>query len=233
MELSTFDSFKVMRTTHSRELSTDELHALQRVLVGILDDIVAVCEEIGVGYALGGGSALGALRHGGFIPWDDDLDVNMMRGDWVRFRDAFAARFGAKYCIHEPGRPRDYALAFPRIRLRGTSVMTREDLLAPNVSHGAFVDVFLFESTFDSGVLRRIHGLGSLALGFLYSCRKHFFERRLLRAWGMNSGVFRMKRALGFLLAWLPMGNWTRLWDAWRTGRRIPFTARCIFCTQG
>ena len=137
MGLSTFDSFKRMRAEGAHELTPDEIRALQRTLAGILDDIVAVCEGERIGYALGGGSALGALRHGGFIPWDDDLDVNMMRGDWARFRDAFVARFGAKYCIHEPGCPRDYALAFPRIRLRETSVVTREDLLAPNVSHGA------------------------------------------------------------------------------------------------
>ena len=215
MGLSTFDSFKRMRAEGAHELTPDEIRALQRTLAGILDDIVAVCEGERIGYALGGGSALGALRHGGFIPWDDDLDVNMMRGDWTRFRDAFVARFGAKYCIHEPGSPRDYALAFPRIRLRETSVVTREDLLAPNVSHGAFVDVFLFESTYDVAFLRRIHGIGSLAFGFLYSCRKHFRERHLLRAWGMDSAAFRVKRALGFLLAWLPMGFWTRLWNGW------------------
>ena len=232
MGLSTFDSFKRMRAEGAHELAPDDLRALQRTLAGILDDIVSVCEAEKVGYALGGGSALGALRHGGFIPWDDDLDVNMMRGDWVRFRDAFAARFGAKYCIHEPGNPSGYALAFPRIRLRGTSVVTREDLLAPDVSHGAFVDVFLFESTYDNGLLRRMHGFGSLAFGFLYSCRKHFLERRLLRAWGMDSGAFRVKRALGFLLAWLPMGCWTRLWDGWN-GICRNGSSRFVTCPVG
>ncbi len=232
MGLSTFDSFKRMRAEGTRELSTDDLRALQRTLVGILDDIASVCEAEGIDYALGGGSALGALRHGGFIPWDDDLDVNMMRSDWARFRDAFVARFGAKYCIHEPGSPRSYALAFPRIRLRGTSVVTREDLLVPDVSHGAFVDVFMFESTFGNGLLRRLHGLGSLALGFLYSCRKHFLERRLLRAWGMNSGAFRVKRAIGLCLAWLPMGRWTRLWDAWN-GMCRNGASRFVTCPVG
>lgn len=215
MSLSTFDAFKTMTAAGARELSAENLRALQKVLAGIMGDIASVCEDEKIDYALGGGSALGAIRYRGFIPWDDDLDVNMPRGEWPRFRKAFVARFGDKYVIYEPGSPTNYPLAFPRIRLRGTSVITREDLLFPELEHGAFVDVFFLENTFDNILLRRLHGLGSLALGFLYSCRKHFFERRLLRAWGMNAAAFRIKRAIGFFLAWLSLGVWTRLWDRW------------------
>ena len=215
MSLSTFDAFKSMTAAGAREISPEELRALQKALLGILDDIASVCVAEKIEYVLGGGSALGAIRHQGFIPWDDDLDVNMPRGEWTRFRDAFEARFGEKYVVYEPWRPASYPLAFPRIRLRGTSVVTREDLLFPELEHGAFVDVFLLENTFDNGLMRRIHGVGSMALGFLYSCRKHFLERRLLRAWGMNSLAFRLKRAVGFFLAWMPLGAWTRLWDRW------------------
>ena len=232
MSLSTFDAFKTMSAAGARALAVDELRDLQRTLAGMLDDIVSVCEAGKIDYALGGGSALGAARHQGFIPWDDDLDVNMPRGEWMRFRDAFSARFGEKYVIYEPGRPKGYPLAFPRIRLKGTSVVSREDLLFPGLDHGAFVDVFLFENTFDGGLLRSVHGGGSLALGFLYSCRKHFFERRLLRAWGMDAAAFRLKRAIGFFLAWLPLGAWARLWDRWNRMCRNG-SSRFVTCPVG
>ena len=215
MALSTFDAFKRLETADAVPVEGESLRALQRCLLAILDDIVAVCEAERVTWTLGGGSVLGALRHGGFIPWDDDLDLNMPRGEWPRFRAAFERRFGGKYAIYEPGSPKSYALAFPRIRLRGTRVVTREDLLAPDVEPGAFVDVFMLEATFDSAPLRALHGLGSLALGFCYSCRKQFFERRLLRKWGLDSAAFRVKRALGCCLAALGPGVWTRLWDRW------------------
>lgn len=215
MGLSTFDAFKRMTVDGAVSVEGEDLKRLQTCLLTILDDIAAVCREEGIVWSLGGGSVLGAVRHQGFIPWDDDLDVNMPRSEWRRFQAAFLARFGEKYAIYEPGEPANYPLAFPRIRLRGTRVVTREDLFAPNVEPGAFVDVFMLENTFDNPLLRRIQGLGSLLLGFCYSCRKQFHERRLLRRWGLNGVAFRLKRLIGLPLAVISLGVWTRLWDRW------------------
>ena len=215
MGLSTFDAFKHLKAEGAIPLEGDRLVALQRRLVSILDDILAVAQETGARLVLGGGTALGAMRHKGFIPWDDDLDVNMLRADWPKFRVAFASRFGGKYVICEPGAPKDYGLCFPRIRLAGTSFVTREDLADPPPCTGVFVDVFLSENVPDSSALRQLHGYGSLALGFLYSCRKAFAERRWQRKWGLKGGAFRVKRIAGFFVAFASLGFWTRLWDWW------------------
>ena len=215
MGLSTFDAYKHLAACDAVPLEGERLASLQRCLASILDDILAVARETGARLILGGGTALGAARHGGFIPWDDDLDVNMPRADWSRFRDAFRTRFAEKYAIFEPGAPKSYGLCFPRIRLRGTSFVTREDLVSPPACPGVFVDVFLSDSAPDNPVLRRLHGLGSLALGFLYSCRKAFAERRWPRRWGLSGGVFVLKRLVGRALAFMSLGRWTRLWDWW------------------
>ena len=60
----------------------EELKLLQRE---ILDDIVQFCEEHGLRYFLAYGTLLGALRHKGYIPWDDDIDIHMPRPDYERF----------------------------------------------------------------------------------------------------------------------------------------------------
>ena len=62
-----------------------ELRHLQLVILDIIKDIDIVCKNNGIEYYLLGGSAIGAIRHKGFIPWDDDLDICMIREDYERF----------------------------------------------------------------------------------------------------------------------------------------------------
>lgn len=219
MGISTVDAFKHLRSSEAVEVSDADLRRLQLVLADIVADVHAVCRDNGLTYTLGGGSALGARRHRGFIPWDDDVDLNLPRADYDRFIPLFRERFGGKYWIHTPADTRDYGLALARIRLRGTCVKTREDLANGQKECGAFVDIFIVENAPSNHLLRLIHGFGSLALGFLYSCRKFFYERRYVRRWaGENarlSGAFRLKLAIGFFTAFASLDSWTRLWDRW------------------
>ena len=213
--LSTFDAFKHLDLQGGFVPSDAELKELQRTLFRILSDFADVCEDLGVAYQLGGGTALGALRHQGFIPWDDDLDVNLPRCDWPRVREELLRRFADKYAICEPGEPRGWRFAFARLRLRGTSVITRDDLVDMPEVPGAGIDVFFLENVFDNLILRKLQGFVCLALGFLYSCRKAFAERTWQKRWGLSGGVFRVKRTIGCLVGFLSLGAWTRLWHAW------------------
>lgn len=220
MSLSTFDQFKRLRAKGGRELTPEELRAHQLRLLSIFDDFAAVCKAEVIAFVLGGGSALGAVRHQGFIPWDDDLDVNVPRGEWPRLRKAFFARFADTYRLDEPSKESDWDLAFPRIWVR-------------NPSDGArlFLDVFLFEDAPQNAVLRRLHGLGSLALGFLYSCRKTFAERKTLGAAGARGGWYRLKCTLGFLLSIRSLGRWTNTWYRWNA--MVRNGGRFVTCPVG
>lgn len=62
---------------------------MKEIELEIMDEIDRVCRENGLNYFLGYGSCLGAIRHGGFIPWDDDMDIIMMREDYERFYEIF------------------------------------------------------------------------------------------------------------------------------------------------
>ena len=167
LHLSTVDAFKHIHTQACVTLDDEQLLKLQRVLNKILKDIVTVCEQNDIRYTLGGGTALGAVRHHGFIPWDDDIDINMPRADYERFIPIFRQQFGDRYWIHTPLETKNYDLLLSRIRLKGTSVCTREDF--GNPESGAFVDLFIIENTFDNALLRTVHGIGCNGLGFLVS----------------------------------------------------------------
>ena len=64
--------------------NNEQLQKLHGALLEILDEVDRICQKNDIAYFLDSGTALGAIRHGGFIPWDDDIDVGMMREDYER-----------------------------------------------------------------------------------------------------------------------------------------------------
>lgn len=224
MGLSTFDTFKHISDADGVvEISQEMLEQLQNVLRMMLRDINEVCRANEIPYVLGGGSCLGAVRHGGFIPWDDDLDINMTRKGFNYFSKAFSSRFGDKYWVQQPGVTPGYDLAFPRVRLKGTVVKCRDDYGSDQC--GAYIDIFYIESAPDSAPLRYLHGVVSLFLGFAYSCRRFALREKeylaLVSGSPENIKTFKLKIMIGKLLSFRSTVAWTNTWDRWnaRFGR--------------
>ena len=80
----------------------EEIHALQDIELEILLDVDRFCRENGITYFLGEGTLLGAIRHHGFIPWDDDVDVIMKRADYERFLQLAPEGLGKQYEVQHP-----------------------------------------------------------------------------------------------------------------------------------
>ena len=121
---------------------------VQMVLLEMLKDIDVLCRKHDIPYFLNGGSALGAVRHQGFIPWDDDADISMMIEDYRKFQ-TIAHELGDKYVIHCFETNKRYNVLIPgmKIRKKGTYLKEVNSLLGNRCtdSDGVFVDVFVYD----------------------------------------------------------------------------------------
>lgn len=127
-----------------RELS---LREIQEESLQILKVVDSFCKANGIRYAIAYGTLLGAVRHGGFIPWDDDIDICMLRPDYDRFCAAFKAD---GYELLNPSEDGDCWLGFSRVLdTECTAVQTLVPFVAPPRNTGMWIDVFPLDSVPD------------------------------------------------------------------------------------
>lgn len=146
----------------------EEREKLQQLLVEIYKDILSFCGKNNWTPYLVGGSALGAIRHKGFIPWDDDLDLGMMREEYNAFLDAFEKEYAEKYIVNAPGKGSQVKARFAKIIRKGT--LFQEFLAVPDdAQNGVFVDIFPMDHAPDSLLIRGIKGVKTDCLAYISS----------------------------------------------------------------
>ncbi len=138
-------------------LDNEILEKLQIVELEILIEIDRVCRKNGIYYSLTGGTLLGAVRHGGFVPWDDDADISMLREDYQKFqvacqRDLDATRFYFQDIENTEG----YRWGYGKVR-RKNSTFLRENQEDMPYEQGIFVDVFPRDGIPDGVLTRQVH----------------------------------------------------------------------------
>lgn len=122
----------------------DTLRTMQLLELDILRAVDRVCREHGIEYFLDSGSALGAARHGGFIPWDDDIDIGMLRTDYDRFLAVAPQALGETYEVSEPLSNDRHSAMFAKVWLKGTKFYTVETLDA-GIRQGVGIDVLPYD----------------------------------------------------------------------------------------
>lgn len=120
------------------------LEKLHKVHVEMLRDFQKVCEKYNLKYFAVYGTAIGAVRHQGFIPWDDDIDVGMMREDFERFIELAEKEMGNKYQIMSPRKNKESSGSVVKLQRKGTKFISN---LTKDFGYEQciFMDIFPFD----------------------------------------------------------------------------------------
>lgn len=115
---------------------------VQNKILEIMKYIDKVCRENGITYFIMGGTALGAVRHGGFIPWDDDLDIFMIPAEYARFKAAMVKDGNPKFILQE-WRTVQKHLEYAKVRMNGTTFIEENFKERKNLHQGIYVDIMM------------------------------------------------------------------------------------------
>lgn len=130
-----------------------ELERVQQIALEVLREFICICNKYGLKYFVHWGTAIGTVRHQGFIPWDDDVDVGMIREDYDRFMEVAPDEIGGRYTISSAFIQKNCFGMYATMWKDNTLHMTRQENLWPG-KHGIRIDIFPFDYVPEDDVLR-------------------------------------------------------------------------------
>ncbi len=114
----------------------------QMRMLEMLKFIDKVCSEHGIQYWLSSGSCIGAIRHGGFIPWDDDVDIEMLAPDYDRLREIIVNYPDCPYSWHDNENDPKFYSSFAKLRDKKSSILENNPWNEYYNQHGIYIDIF-------------------------------------------------------------------------------------------
>ena len=200
------------------ELFTYDDAAVKRVQDALLEaycELWDFCEKNKLRLFLTGGSMLGAIRHQGFIPWDDDIDLAMPREDFERFKLIFEQGLGEKYILNAPNYSEKPLSRFPKVLLRDV----RENGKRLGFSSEAEclpVDIFIIENVPEGRLLRVWKGFWGNAFEYIagkVAVNKNRKDPVQKLFGSYDKTRCRFELAIGFFFSFLPSYRWNNVID--------------------
>lgn len=151
-------------------LYNGKLSYIRKMELELLREVDKICRSNGIQYFLSGGTMLGAVRHKGFIPWDDDIDIAMLREDYVKFKEVCKTELPKKYAYQSFTNKDGYHYFFDKITIKDTYFSTKySDKF--EMLKGISMDIFVFDKTSDNKFFQKLHFKTLMALRLLMNVR--------------------------------------------------------------
>ena len=208
------------KNNNLRVISEAEKEHLQNILLMMLLDIQKACESANIEYFLNGGTLLGAIRHKGFIPWDDDIDIAMTRDNWERFKRTFSEIMDSKYTLNGPNiRGIDSHDVWAKVYLKGTELVEMQDVATPFPKNFS-IDIFIIDymadtkigQKFDLAIANFIRLAASSQMYFRYN---NDIMESFMRSSKKVYAIFFLRRCFGALFALIPHRILVNAHDKW------------------
>ena len=147
-----------------------KLQHIRDMELKLLRTIDKICRENHIMYFLSGGTMLGAIRHKGLIPWDDDIDIAMLREDFEKFKKIIKDKLPEKYKYQSFENKDGYHYFFDKITINNTYFSTKysDDF---DMQKGISMDIFVFDKTSDNKFMQKLHFKSLMMLRLLMNVR--------------------------------------------------------------
>lgn len=203
--------------SEAKELTPEQFRKIQLTELDMLVEFDRVCRKHNIKYVLFGGSLLGAVRHKGYIPWDDDADIGMLREDYNKFKK-YANEMDAKVCyFQDHDTDSEYRWGYGKLR-RTDTVYVRVGQEHLKCKTGIFVDVFPMDDVPKS------------VIGQIIQDKKVFCLRKVLWSEVAKKNTKGFMRLWYTLLSKIPVNMIFKVYDkyAQKSNNSTPNCVRCL-----
>lgn len=146
------------------EIDKDTLRQLQLIQLELLKEADRICKKCGIKYNIIAGTLLGAVRHGGYIPWDDDADVALLRPEYEKFRKACKTELDkTRFVFQDHRNTKGYRWGYGKLRMKNTLFLREYQEHMPYFQ-GVFIDIFPLDNVPNNYYLRCLHNLGCFCI---------------------------------------------------------------------
>lgn len=146
------------------QLDKVQLKQLQMIELEMLIEVDRICKKCNIKYNIIGGTLLGAVRHAGFIPWDDDADIAMLRTEYNRFKEVCAIELDhSRFYFQDADVTEGYRWSYGKLRRKNTLFLREHQEHMP-YEQGVFIDIFPIDGVPDSYIFRALNGFHCLCI---------------------------------------------------------------------